>query len=107
MTQPSPADTLRAAAHHIEQQLLHIPDGPWRSDGDNGVHCHDGQAASAHLSPYPTSVYIAAMGPVTGRAIARWLGSWTGMSLDEAAAMPEDLRHALAVARAILGEDQP
>lgn len=44
---------------------------------------------------------IALRGP-----IAEWLDSWTGIDLDESAAMPEDARHALAVARAIL-QEQP
>lgn len=35
--------------------------------------------------------------------IANWLDSWTGIVLREDAALPEDARHALAVARAING----
>lgn len=35
--------------------------------------------------------------------IARWLDSWTGIELRETATMQEDARHALAVARAVLG----
>jgi hypothetical protein len=38
--------------------------------------------------------------------LARWLESWSGIELRESAAMQEDACHALAVARAILG-DQP
>ncbi|MEU3220004.1 hypothetical protein [Streptomyces sp. NPDC006971] len=35
--------------------------------------------------------------------IADWLDSWTGVDLSEHGPMPEDARHALAVARQILG----
>jgi hypothetical protein len=51
--------------------------------------------------------YIAAMHPGVGVALARWLDSWTGIDLREDAAMPEDARHALAVARAINAGGQP
>lgn len=40
------------------------------------------------------------------RELARWLESWTDIDFNERAAMPEDLRHALAVARAINGGEQ-
>ncbi|MGW3164799.1 hypothetical protein ACWC9Q_18385 [Streptomyces sp. NPDC001142] len=39
--------------------------------------------------------------------IAAWLESWTGVDLSEHGPMPEDARHALAVARQILGEQGP
>jgi len=35
--------------------------------------------------------------------LARWLDSWDGADVDEHAAMPDDLRHALLIARAING----
>ncbi|WP_328313123.1 hypothetical protein OG432_24590 [Streptomyces sp. NBC_00442] len=35
--------------------------------------------------------------------LANWLDSWTDIEVREDAAMPEDLRHALAVARLING----
>ncbi|MFF4661985.1 hypothetical protein [Streptomyces sp. NPDC001282] len=37
------------------------------------------------------------------KPIAAWLESWTGVDLSEHGPMPEDARHALAVARQILG----
>ncbi|MFJ6085099.1 hypothetical protein ACIQI8_27195 [Streptomyces sp. NPDC092369] len=33
--------------------------------------------------------------------LANWLGSWGDTDIDEHAAMPDDLRHALLIARAI------
>jgi hypothetical protein len=42
----------------------------------------------------------------TRQPLAAWLESWTGIDLDEAGSLPEDARHAIAVARAING-DQP
>ncbi|MFD5294742.1 hypothetical protein ACFWJU_05995 [Streptomyces mutabilis] len=35
--------------------------------------------------------------------VSSWLASWEGIDLCEDAALPEDARHALAVARAING----
>ncbi|MFJ2909376.1 hypothetical protein ACIO8F_08060 [Streptomyces sp. NPDC087228] len=47
--------------------------------------------------------YIATMGPGVGLAIADWLDSWIGVEISEHGPMPEDARHALAVARQVLG----
>ncbi|MFF8422977.1 hypothetical protein [Streptomyces sp. NPDC015680] len=47
--------------------------------------------------------YIATMGPAVGLALADWLDSWTGVEISEHGPMFEDARHALAVARQILG----
>jgi hypothetical protein len=33
--------------------------------------------------------------------IADWLDSWDGVDIDEHASMPDDLRHALVIARAL------
>jgi hypothetical protein len=35
--------------------------------------------------------------------VADWLDSWTGIDLYEAGSLPEDARHALTIARAVLG----
>ncbi|WP_333758839.1 hypothetical protein [Streptomyces sp. ISBFB 2968] len=35
--------------------------------------------------------------------VTRWLASWEGVDIREDAALPEDVHHALAVARAING----
>lgn len=55
----------------------------------------------------PGSDYVAVLPPAAGLALAKWLESWTGIDLYEAGSLPEDLRHALAVARAINGSEQP
>ncbi|WP_432091059.1 hypothetical protein [Streptomyces sp. NRRL F-5630] len=60
-------------------------------------------AHAVGAAAYPKSRYIAAMHPGVGTALAAWLESWTGIDLREDAALPEDARHALAVARQILG----
>ncbi|MEU6872413.1 hypothetical protein [Streptomyces sp. NPDC046751] len=49
------------------------------------------------------ATYAAAMGPAVGLALADWLDSWTGVEISEHGPMFEDARHALAVARQILG----
>ncbi|MEH0417861.1 hypothetical protein [Streptomyces sp. B21-083] len=41
--------------------------------------------------------------PGVGLALAKWLASWDGADFDEHAAMPDDLQHALAIARQING----
>lgn len=74
----TPADQLRAAV----QQLR--PSSP---------------AVAAHT--------VAVRIPVRAAdALAAWLDSWTDIDFNERAAMPEDLRHALAVARAV-NQQQP
>lgn len=45
--------------------------------------------------------YIAVMGPNVGALLADWLGSWGDVDIDEHASMPDDLRHALRIARAV------
>jgi hypothetical protein len=44
---------------------------------------------------------------VLAEPLARWIDSWTGIDFNERAAMPEDLRHALALARLINTGSQP
>ncbi len=40
--------------------------------------------------------------------LAKWLDSWTSVELRETATMQEDARHALTIARAVLGTpEQP
>ncbi|MFG2913320.1 hypothetical protein ACGF0D_10575 [Kitasatospora sp. NPDC048298] len=50
------------------------------------------------------NAYLALVGPATGLAIAAWLEDEAGFQR-HAAAGPEDSEHALAVARAVLGQD--
>ena len=107
MTQPSPAEQLRAAAEVLRQHadaaeadvdtnpywesaLTERPD--WYANGvRNGL-------------GGPSGEYAALMHPGVGHALAQWLDSWTGIDLYEAGSLPEDARHALAVARAITGD---
>lgn len=49
------------------------------------------------------AAYIAAMHPGVGELLAKWLASWQGIDFSEAAALPEDAQHAIAVAHAING----
>lgn len=46
-------------------------------------------------------------GPLAGLAdpVADWLDSWTATNIREDGPMPEDFRHALTIARKILGEE--
>lgn len=56
-------------------------------------------AAAAKLRAHPSKTEH----PNVGNALAKWLDSWTGIELRESATMQEDARHALTVARAVLG----
>jgi hypothetical protein len=122
----TPADELRTATDRLRKLIAavlseHWGDRPWHAE-----ECSD----TDDLSPCPCIVaqgeyrefdqpqippvqyvadaespefaaYIAAMHPGVGAALAAWLESWTGIEMYEAHALPEDARHALAVARAI------
>lgn len=100
------ADELRAAAQKIRALATTAAPGPWEQTGigDIGwyvsgpcVETEDSEQGRADAS------YIAAMHPGVGLAVAAWLDSWVGIDFSEHAAMPGDLAHALAVARAING----
>ena len=47
--------------------------------------------------------YAAAMDTTEGILLADWLASWDGTDINEHATMPDDLRHALLIARTING----
>jgi hypothetical protein len=122
----TPADELRAAADRIRKLIEAVPSKHWGDRPWHAEECSD----TDDMSPCPCIVaqgeyrdfdqpqtppvqyvadaetpehaaYIAAMHPGVGGALADWLDSWTGVELREDAALPEDARHALAVARAI------
>lgn len=121
----TPADELRAAAETLRGLAADATPGPWRQhDTHLGQYGHtatvlSGEGTTTELRAWlPTmsqeswdetrnvwndAAYIAAMHPLVGLTLADWLESWTGIELREDAAMPEDARHALAVARALLG----
>lgn len=125
----TPAEEITAAAEKIRSltKAIHAPDLPdqsWHTEacaseerGDcpcivaQGTCNTDGPFVQplyyvADAETPECAAYIAAMGPTVGAALADWLDSWTSIDFNERAAMPEDLRHALAVARAINGGEQ-
>lgn len=77
------AEELAAAAEKLRKLATNATPGPWRQ--------HD-----THLGQYGYTATVV--------AIASWLDSWTGIDLYEAGPLPEDAKHALAVARAINGD---
>ncbi len=115
----SPADELRAAARTLRALLAdrQLTPGPWLSMDRGDRLLWDGEGAEDQSPVYvvdepmsngANADWIAAMHPGVGRALAAWLESWSGIELRESATMQEDARHALAVARAILGtQEQP
>ena len=108
----TPADELRTAADRL-RKLLDAPEltpGPWLSLDHGDRMLYDGPGAEDQppiyvidepMSNGANADYIEAMHPGVGAALADWLESWTGIDLYEAGSLPEDARHALAVARAI------
>lgn len=116
----TPADEITTAAEKLRSLVAFLGDcrGPWKvgtppsgypqSISNVGVpYC----VADTHEDPsipvFTIAPYIATMHPGVGKALAAWLESWTGIDLYEAGALPEDARHALAVARAINAGGQP
>jgi hypothetical protein len=107
----TPADELKAAAEKIRTLAMGAPanNQPWRyAKGlpNDSVRTATGWEVAYGDAPGDLR-YIAAMHPGVGKAVAAWLESWTGIDFRDDAAMPEDARHALAVARAINGGGQP
>lgn len=111
MTQPSPADTLRAAAERLRTLSTAASDGPWTMNqwGNVETACNEEVAEVWPLNcgPDTNARYIAAMHPNVGTALAQWLdvhatrfSTWKGPHISE------ELAAALAVARAIL-QEQP
>ncbi|MFJ2067073.1 hypothetical protein ACIOIM_29300 [Streptomyces albidoflavus] len=121
----TPSDTLRTAAERLRKLATAATPGPWRNHdthlGQYGytatVLSGDGDTTELRawlptMSQEPwdetrnvwaDSAYIAAMHPGVGKALAAWLESWTGIEVAEDGPLPDDLRHALSVARQILG----
>ncbi|NEB92413.1 hypothetical protein [Streptomyces bauhiniae] len=111
----TPADEIAAAATRLRSLVTALDDcrGPWYVVNreqrpypqriDNiGVPYVVASTTTDPSHPPTIADYIAAMHPGVGNALAKWLDSWTGLEIREDAAMPEDARHALAVARAFL-----
>lgn len=117
MTQPSPADTLRAAADKLRSRVADLEDcrGPWyivnedqhpypQTISNIGVPYVVASTTTDPSHPPTIAAYICTMHPGVGRAIADWLT--VEMVHLENDNFPALHAHALAVARAILG-DQP
>lgn len=120
------AEELAAAAEKLRKLATNATPGPWRQhDTHLGQYGYtatvlSGEGNDTDLRAWlpsmshepwdetrnacPDAMYIAAMHPGVGVAIASWLDSWTGIDLYEAGSLPEDAKHALAVARAINGD---
>lgn len=115
----SPADELRAAVTRLRALTTDLGDcrGPWyvvhreqrpypqRID-NIGVPYIVASTTTDPSHPPTIADYICAMHPGVGKALADWLASWDGADIDEHAAMPDDLRHALLIARAINATEQ-
>ena len=105
----TPADELRTAAEKLRRDAeaaRRASPPPWTVTAERVVRCADGmivadRSGTDHPAERTDLPYIAAMHPGVGAALADWLGSWGGVEIDEHASMPDDLRHALVIARAI------
>lgn len=110
----TPADELRQAADTLAKLTAAATNKPWRLYDRNYPHLvlqgpADAPASEADgfistnlaVNEAADAAYIAAMHPGVGTALAAWLDSWTGIDLYEAGSLPEDAKHALAVARQI------
>jgi hypothetical protein len=101
----TPADELRTAAQKLRSLIKDTPATPWWGDDLDEVQSPEGHVARAKANPYPTSRYIAAMHPGVGKALADWLTvEMVQLEHDD---FPALHAHALAVARAINGTQQP
>lgn len=116
----TPADELAAAAQTLRKRVTDLRDcrGPWYVVNreqrpypqriDNiGVPYVVASTTTDPSHPPTMADYICAMHPGVGAALAAWLESWTGIDLYEAGSLPEDAKHALAVARQINAAARP
>ncbi|KOU67803.1 hypothetical protein ADK57_16035, partial [Streptomyces sp. MMG1533] len=113
-TVTTPAEEIRTAAEKL-RELLAAPGltpGPWLSLDHGDRLLYDGPGAEDQPPVYvvdepmsngANADWIEAMHPGVGNLLAKWLDSWGVIDLSEHAAMQEDARHALAIARAING----
>ncbi|MFE6355906.1 hypothetical protein ACFVOO_23995 [Streptomyces rochei] len=104
----NPADELRTAAQTLRtlSKAISAPDERdqvFHAEGTDVTQGRTGLYDVATTQTTELADYIAAMHPGVGTALAAWLESWTGIEMYEAHALPEDARHALAVARQING----
>lgn len=102
------AHELRTAAQKIRAlaKAISTPDERdqvFHADGTDVTQGRTGLYDVATTQTPELADYIAAMHPGVGTALVAWLESWTGIEMYEAGSLPEDARHALAVARQING----
>ncbi|ONK09481.1 hypothetical protein [Streptomyces sp. MP131-18] len=124
MTEPTPAETLTAAAERLETAATsahRASPEPWTVTDEHVIRCADdmivadrsGTDDPAERADLP---YIATMHPGVGRAIAAWLHRAAGRTAEvqrhlgdefQDGALDQDAHDALAVARAILAPAVP
>lgn len=108
----TPAEELRTAAAKLRSLLANpeLTPGPWLSmdrgdrilwDGPGADDLPPRYVVDEPMSNGANADWIAVMHPGVGQLLAKWLNSWDGADIDEHAAMPDDLQHALAIARLI------
>lgn len=106
MTEPTPAEELRAAAKRIRELAALVPPPPWYP-AVHDVTTHDGLDVVATTGLTVRAQYVASMHPGVALAVAGWLDSvasrWLGVPAGPAEPEPEDVEAALAVARAFMG----
>lgn len=116
----NPAELLRHASTLIRSLGEHVSPGPWMTSNSRTHWLADdvvfgqsvwmanriSQVCNVHYGQNrkPDAAWIALMHPGVGMALAAWLDSLTGIEISEHGPMDEEFRHALAVARALLGE---
>jgi hypothetical protein len=117
MPEQSPAETLRAAASLLRQRAEKATPGPWKpmvlgSEGylvhrDSGTIRERGRGRVARFgckdwdADRADAEYVAAMHPLVGVALAGWLDRFGDKLYCYG---PAEFEHALAIARAYLGE---
>jgi hypothetical protein len=96
---------LHRAAEQLRRRAEAASAGPWHIQNGHAhnVHTFPGGKPVADFIGSEDAHYIALMHPAVGLAIADWLDSWRDDSTNELDGN-EDWTHAMAIARALLGE---
>lgn len=107
----SSSDQLRRAAAKLRETRAEVETGPPWAVGDDApdLVCSGelrvwGAPIVASNLNFGDAAWIALMSPALAEPLAAWLESWDGVAFNERGPMADDLKHALNVARAILGE---
>jgi hypothetical protein len=99
----NPASELSAAADRLES-LANLVEHDLATNGYWGTHGTPDARYSAGVRGGlgdPAGLFAAVMNPGVAHAIAEWLNSLVGVDFSEFGPMPEELEHALAIARLI------